>query len=115
LSVDFKGFVNDPSPFIIDSDFVFVSRYLGILEAFANNRYVFAIYNNEIKQDYLEVTPFAKYMTIASSANDLTNEYLEIAQDPSKRIKKTEEAYKWVKTRTWEKLTGQYLSLWNKE
>lgn len=110
LDVTFKGFVEDATDYIKDYKYVFVSRYLGILEAMALRKPVFAVYNNQIKKDYLEMTPFSSYISIAKDSNQISKELISLDNDRSKiNIAK---AYEWVKTETWDKMVDVYIKLW---
>jgi len=112
LRVDFKGFVGSASEYIKNYEYVFCSRYLGILEAMALQKPVFTVYNNEIKKDYLQMTPFAKYISITGDSvliGNAVSSYIE------KKNLEVSRAYLWVKNETWEKMVNLYLRLWNIE
>ncbi|MCL4354078.1 glycosyltransferase family 4 protein [Patescibacteria group bacterium] len=111
LSVDFKGFVKDVEKYLKNTDIVFVSRYLGILEALGSKKIVFAIYNNGIKKDYLETAEFSKYIYISSNSQSLANdiEHAILNKDYQKKI---EDGFNWVKTQTWDLMCRNYLRLW---
>lgn len=84
-------------------DYAFVSRYLAILEALASGVPVIAHYNNQIKFDYLNMAPFAKYICIFNKPNkaNLTNTDAKAGQ-------------LWARTQTWKKLADIYEKLWLK-
>lgn len=109
LNVNFKGFVRNTENLALEYNFAFVSRYLSILESMASKKPVFAHYNNSIKKDYLEMTPFADYIHISDS-------YLGIAEQIKESINSknvfVEQAYKWVRKETWQKIADMYLQLW---
>lgn len=110
LNVKFMGFVSNVTDYIPKYKMIFVSRYLGILESLALRIPIFAQYNNSIKKDYLYMSPFAKYMFIASTGE-------EIAIAIEKYINKdlsidTKGGYEWVKDKTWENMVNIYLKLW---
>jgi len=109
LNVNFKGFIPDVTDFIKDYRYVFTSRYLGILEAMALQKPVFAVYNNEIKKDYLQMAPFAKYISITGEAALIAN---AVASYIEKKNLEVPRAYLWVKSETWEKMVNLYLRLW---
>lgn len=92
-------------------EFSFASRYLAILEAMAAKRKVIATYDNPVKKDYVEMTPFREWMTISSSAKEIAD-----AVTSSKSNKKSaadiEKSYGWVSKHTWEEMCTLYLSLW---
>ena len=112
LNVDFEGFVENVEDYINSAKFVFVSRYLGILEAIAAKKLVFAEYNNAIKKDYLEMAPFAKNIVIENSANDLAEKIELYFKNAGKEKEMVDNAYAWVKNQTWENITEVYLKLW---
>ncbi len=111
LSVVFEGFVSNVEKYFKNTDIVFVSRYLGILEALGNKKIVFAIYNNGIKKDYLESAEFSKYIYISSNPQSLANdvEHLILNKDYKERI---DDGFKWARTQTWDLMVSNYLRLW---
>jgi len=109
LRVNFKGFVSNASDYIKNYEYVFCSRYLGMLETMALQKPIFAQYNNEIKKDYLQMAPFAKYISITGDGALIGNaveNYME------KKNLEVARAYLWVKNETWEKMVNLYLRLW---
>jgi glycosyltransferase involved in cell wall biosynthesis len=109
LNVNYKGFVSNASEFIKDYEYIFCSRYLGILEAMALQKPVFTQYNNEIKKDYLQMAPFAKYISIANDARAISRAVLNYRQKKNLEVGR---AYLWVRNETWEKMVNLYLRLW---
>lgn len=104
--------LSNASEYFQKYNFAFVSRYLSILEAMVAKRLVFAVYDNPLKEDYLRLAPFSKYIIICNSSSELihkTTFYLENLKEKEKLIEK---AYKWVKEHTWEEVTSMYLELW---
>lgn len=109
-----KGSVNNIGSYIIKSNIVLSSSYLSILEALIAKRLVFAVYDNPVKEDYLRMTPFAKYIVIAGSAEELYEKVIYYLDHPSEEVKLVEAGYKWARTQTWEKVANLYLKLWKK-
>lgn len=104
--------LSNASEYFQEYNFAFVSGYLSIMEAMAAKRLVFAVYNNPLKEDYLKMSPFLKYITISNSSSELVSKisfYLDNVKEKEKLIEK---AYKWVKEHTWEEVTSIYLELW---
>lgn len=110
IDATFKGFVFNATDYIKDYKYIFTSRYLGILEAMALKKPVFTEYNNKIKKDYLEMTPFASFISISKDSNQLSVEINKYIQGKSKV--NTDKAYEWVKDKTWEEMVKLYLKLW---
>lgn len=108
------GAVKEPERMFGSYHFAFVSRYLAILEAMAAKRLVFALYDNPLKKDYLEMSPFKKYIRIFNSSENLAKDvgYFLTHEKEEKEI--AGKAYDLVKKMTWEKMTDTYLSLWSK-
>lgn len=113
LSVTFVGFVSDINPYLEKADIVFTSRYLGILEAFAKQKLVFAAYNNAIKKDYLIMTPFADLIIIGKSAKDLSVKLMQYIDNKDKFASRIEKAYEWAQHQTWDMLVYTYHKLWS--
>lgn len=112
LSVNFKGFIKNVDEHLSNYRFAFVSRYLGIIEALAFGLPVIAHYNNSIKRDYLELTPFARYIKIAGSKEEIASGLEDILRGGNK---KNISVYKWIKRNTWEDMALLYIKLWNKK
>lgn len=113
LDVEFKGFVKNVSAYLKKADCVFTSRYLGVLESFVQRKTVFAVYNNSIKEDYLKLTPFVKWIAVGKSGMDIADNFQYIFNKTERRAKMINGAYRWAKDKTWENLAGVYLQLWN--
>lgn len=84
---------------------VIASSYLSIWEGLAAGRPVLSIYTNPLKQDYLK--PLSKYIHIAKSAKQL-------AQLIRKYTSGVYMHKPWANLPTWDKITQQYLNLWQK-
>lgn len=108
------GFKNDPEKYFTQYHFAFVSRYLSILEAFAHRKLVFATYDNPVKEDYLKMAPFAKWIVIEKDPKKLAEKVAIYLNNPVKEKEMTDSAYLWVKEQTWEKMVTTYLTLWKK-
>lgn len=88
-----------------------VSGYLTILESLAAGVPVLATYGTALKKDYLQLTPFAEWITIASPGKSLEHEMEKMI---TRQKEVAENAQAWVAEQTWEKLAGEYLSLWQR-
>ncbi len=113
IDAHFMGFIKDINQYITNSDFVFTSRYLGILEAASFKKFVFAHYNNLIKKDYLEMTPFVKYISISKDYRELLDQIEYYLKNDQKRNQMIDYGFNWVKVKTWESLVNLYLRLWS--
>lgn len=107
-------FTHEPWKETKEFHFAFVSRYLSILEAMMARRLVFAFYDNQIKKDYLTMTPFAQYIVIASSASELAKKVQYYLNHPSEEKKLIDTAFSWVKSQSWENVLKIYLALWSR-
>lgn len=108
------GFQKNPEKYFSKSHFAFVSRYLSMLEAMVARRLVFAVYDNPIKEDYLRLAPFSKFITISNSSSEFVSKISFYLNNPQEKEKLIENAYDWVKHHTWEEMTNIYLKLWKK-
>jgi len=115
LDVKFHGFLSNINDFLVKSNFVFVSRYLGILETMAAKKLVFSLYNNDIKRNYLEMSPFAELVVIANSAEEIYSKVVYYLKNPNEEKIIVDKAYNWVKDQTWDRVFETYIRLWNKD
>lgn len=83
------GFI-DPSDLLSKAKICVPTGYLSALEAFANKCQVLVFFENPLKRDYWEMTPFYKFI----------------------ESKDTRRAFEWTKKQSWEKLADLYISLW---
>ena len=83
----------------------FVSRYLSILEALAVKVPVIAYSHNELTKTYIEETPFAKWITVSSSATEVAEQLQHVSELST-------EASGWARSQTWQLLSNVYLQLW---
>ncbi len=113
LNVKFNGFVKDASRYIEESKTIFTSRYLGILESLVKKKFVFAVYNNEIKKDYLTMTPFSNFISISASEKEIFNNMKYFLHNPKLMKEKIDKGYDWVENQTWDKVCETYFKLWH--
>jgi len=110
VDANFKGFVSNIEKFIPHYKYVFVSRYLGILEACAAGKPVFTVYNNSIKKDYLRMMPISNYIYIAKNSNELSRQIKSFSfKNKYKDINMTKQ---WAENLTWKSVANYYLMLW---
>ena len=112
--VEVLGFKRNPEKYLKSYRFAFVSRYLSILEAMAAKRLVFAVYNNPLKKDYLTRAPFAKFINVAGSKEELSAMILNFLKYPKKEKRMVDKAFEWAKDQSWEKIADLYLTLWKR-
>lgn len=113
LKINLKGFIMNIESVLNNYEYIFCSRYLSILESMAFKKPIFAEYNNAIKKDYLQMTPFAKFISISKDANEIAEDVKEYFVGQKKL--NVDNAYNWVKTETWDKMADIYLGLWGAE
>ncbi len=109
------GFKKNPEKYFQKYHFAFVSRYLSILEAMAAKRLVFALYDNPVKEDYLKMSPFAKFIIIEKDPEKLAEKVLYYLNNPAAEKELTNKAYNWAAKQSWEKMVDIYLKLWSKK
>lgn len=104
-------FTYDIDRFIQENRFIFVSRYLSMLEALSQKRTVIAVYDNPIKKDYLLMSPFKKYVSVAKNSGEIAAFVLKNIKNGSNDAQ-IKAGYKWAKEQTWEKISRVYEKLW---
>lgn len=107
------GFRENVTQYLENSRFIFVSRYLSILEALAAKRLVFAVYDNPLKEDYLKMAAFAPYIVIEKQAEKLAEKVIFFLQNPKIEKELVERGHVWAKTQTWEEVVRTYDKLWD--
>jgi glycosyltransferase involved in cell wall biosynthesis len=105
LNVTFHGWIQPSEIYYQKYNLAFVSRYLAILESLAAGVPVIAHYNNQIKHDYLQLSPFAKWITIESEPR-------RIADQVKHCHSLSPVAQRWALDQTWSKMAEIYLKLW---
>lgn len=106
------GFQKDPLPYLYASKYAFISRYLGMLEAMVAKKLVFAMYDNPLKRDYLEMSPFSDYVVMVDSPEELEQKVNYFLSHPDEEKELVIQAYKWGKEQTWENVVNTYKALW---
>lgn len=91
--------------------FVFVSRYLSMLEAMIQRKEVVAVYSDPVKKDYLTMSPFSKYVTVAKNSEDIVR-FIDLSIKNGPNTSAIEAEYQWAKKNTWEEVLLVYLRLW---
>ena len=107
-----NGFVKNLFPYIAKSHFIFSSGYLSILEAMAAKKIVFAAGSNPLKRDYLKLSPFAKWIIIGSSGENLAEKIEYLLKNPKTQRSILNQAYSWAVKQSWDKVLDIYLRLW---
>lgn len=105
-------FKSDVSKYVQNNRFIFVSRYLSMLEAMVEKRLVIAVCDDPIKRDYLIDSPFSKYVDICNSSKEIENRVRYYMDNPQAEEERIGKAYSWAKKQTWQKVTDCYLKLW---
>lgn len=112
LDVTFNDPVKDVLPIYSESMIVFVSGYLSILESLSSQRFVFSYYNNHLREDYLRMHPAADSLFICGSPQEMARQLLFCLNDLDAAVKKSKPGWEWAREQTWDRLVGEYLSLW---
>ncbi len=109
------GFVRDVSPFLAKAEYCFAGGILNIQEALAHKCVTLVMYQNQIKEDYFKIAPFAEYIVIENSPEKMVDKIQYYQEHKEKKKEIIAKGYEWVKGNTWEKLTDQYKQLWGIE
>ncbi len=107
---------NDPivTKHLIEFRYSFVSGYLSILESLAAKKMVFAVYDNPLKKDYLEITPFKSFINISKNPKELASKVQYFYSNKNIEQRQANLGYEWVKSQSWSKVVETYLKLWKK-
>lgn len=107
-----KGFIVGAEKYLKQYNFAFVSRYLSILEALANKRLVFALYDNPVKESYLKMSPFSKFIIIEKTPEKIKEKVEYFLNHRREEKKFVDLGFEWAKKQTWEDVVKTYLKLW---
>ena len=105
------GFV-DPRKYFKPSLICLSPGHTSIVEAFFYKCLIVTTYNNEIKKDYLLMTPFKNWIVVEKDPEKLAEKIKYYLDHPEKAKPMIEAAYKWVQGQTWEKMADTYEELW---
>ena len=109
-----NGFV-DPSQYYSKAFICISAGHTSILEAFTYKCLIVTTFNNQVKKDYLLMTPFKKWIIVENKPKILADKIIYYYKNPQKAGILTEGAYKWVKTQNWNACVNEYLDLWQVE
>lgn len=107
------GFVKNLNTYIKQASIIFSSSYLSILESLDFKKPVFSVYENPLKRDYLQMSPFSKWIYISNSFQKTLRQINSVVRNNKVREKNLLLSYNWVKDKTWKKVARDYLMLWN--
>lgn len=107
------GFTNDLGPYLENTDIVFTSSYLSILEALSYGKAVIAVYENPLKKDYLQMAPFADAIVITYSAKAIYENIIRLKNDFKAREKLISVGDNFVRNQSWSRLADMYERLWH--
>lgn len=102
-----KGFVKNLGSYIAKSDIVLSSSYLTMLEALILKKPIYAVYSNSLKEDYLKLSPFSKFISINSSPDEL---YRSIKKGFDRKT--LEAGQKWAAKQSWKNVAKTYKTIW---
>ncbi len=117
LSNDFKkygkvvGFQKNINIFLKNADLVFSSSYLSMLEAFSFKKNVISVWENDLKKDYLYLTPFKDFIISGDEGKEIVNKLVSLSD--KERENMINGAFDFAKKNTWEDVVKIYKKLWN--
>ena len=109
-----KGFAHNLNKYIDRADFIFASSYLSIFEALFRGKNVLSVYQNELKEDYLKLSPFKQFIMISGDSEALFDQLMSVVSGKSQPYKRIENAQIWAEKQTWSHVADIYLKLWKK-
>jgi len=113
LDVRLLGSLSNPRPILRKAKYAFVGGYLSLLEAMAERRPAFAIYNNPLKYDYFSMMPnISRMLFLAADADQLADVIAQCKRDERQMRQKVEVAYDFASNHSWERLASRYVELY---
>jgi glycosyltransferase involved in cell wall biosynthesis len=113
LDTRFLGAVPNPEEYLALADVAFASGYLSIWQALAARRLVFAVYENELKREYLTCFPEAdKVMMISGEGEELADQLLHYLDNRDMYDDKRDLGARLAAENTWDRVADLYLSMY---
>jgi len=113
LDARFVGTVQNPAEYLRLADIAFVSGYLSIWQALAARRVVFAVYENELKRDYVQCFPEAeKTLMMAGEAEELADQINHYLGNRESYEDRRERGARLAATNTWDRVADLYESMY---
>lgn len=107
------GFTN-PVPYLVKSRICIASGYLSALESLIHKNETVVVCSSYVRKLAFRLAPFFKYVYVVEDEEAL-NKILRKMLKMKSVSKKTLLGAKFAKKLTWEKLTKDYLNLWNEK
>lgn len=110
--INILGFIENIDEKIRESDVVFTSGYLGMLESFSQRKPVIATYDNPLKKDYLELMPNHSEMFFILDHFNTLSQIIEKIKSNDVRTKMIDNAYEFSLKSDWNNMVKNYEELW---
>lgn len=106
------GMIAQTTQYLAEADLVMANSYLSMLQAQAMGKIVVSLYDNPLKEAYLDTYPGKEALINSESPNMAADQLEEVltSSDRSKKLQK--KAQRLVGGLTWKNVTDQYLELW---
>lgn len=108
------GMVTNVRRFISSADIVFASSYLSILEAQAQGKIVCALYDNPLKQRYLETFPGKDGLLIAEKPDQLAIKIRKLLDNKSSFLQLSKRSAVFAQSQSWNMIADAYEDLWGR-
>lgn len=112
LTININGFIKNLDEFYDKSGVVLCSSYLSILESLNKKKLVISIYQNELKKDYLNLSPFREYILITKTPKEIAKSLIKFFERNKKITTKIRNGYKFSLNNDWTSLVQIYLNIW---
>lgn len=106
------GFVENVMERIAHADIVFASSYLVVLEALSLRKAVVSVWDNQLKKNYLLLSPFEDLIISGSESKEVAEKIINLLKSQKEVEKLTDRGYRWAREQTWKKVADLYLRLW---
>lgn len=106
------GFIEHLEKKLAKVDIVFSSSYLSMIQSLAAKKLVFAVYTNPLKEDYLRMSPFAKFVIKGDDPQKLAEKIIFYINQKHFAEKLITAGYTWAEKQTWDEVITIYLNLW---
>ncbi len=112
LDIELHGWVDNARDYLERSDVVVCTGYLGILETMAAGAIVCSLYDNDLKRDYIMLSPFSKLTVHADTPEKLAEKLHALHADATAEIALRTAAHAFILDHTWDRVVTSYERLW---
>ena len=112
LTIRINGFVRNLNDYYNKNGIILCSSYLCILESLYRKKLVISIYQNELKKDYLQNSPFIDYILISKNSNEIAKNVKKFLESDKEIYTRIRNGFEFALKNDWSRIISIYIKLW---